>query len=146
MIEVIDEGPWTRPTIDPTALDRPYFEAAAQGALIIQACPECDHRQFIPKPLCTRCGAEPVWTETAGIGEIHTFTIIRRHGVEPFASMVPFVLAMIELPEGVRIMGNVGGTDPDDVWVGQGVEAYALRIDDSLAMPLWRVTEQRRSG
>lgn len=137
-MEVIDEGPWTRPPLDPGPLDRPYFEAAAEGRLIIQGCPSCGRRQFPPKLLCTSCGVSPEWVEAAGTGTIHTFTVLRRHRVEPFASMVPFVLAMVDLPEGVRVMGNLSGVDPGSVAVGAAVEAYALRVDDSLALPLWR--------
>ena len=124
--------------LDPVSLERPYFEAAAQGRLVVQSCDECGHRQFPPKTLCTACGATPTWIEAEGVGTIHTFTIVRRHGVEPFKSMAPFVLAMIDLPEGVRLMGNVAGIDPDDVAVGLAVSAYALRIDETMALPLWR--------
>ena len=138
MIDVIDEGPWTRPAMTPGALDRQYFEAAAQGKLMIQRCPACDHRQFPPKLMCTSCGGEPGWLEASGEGIINTFTVVRRHGVEPFKSLAPFVLAMIDLPEGVRLMGNVTGIDPDDAHVGLAVTAYALRIDDTMALPLWR--------
>lgn len=138
MMDVIDNGEWTRPALDPSALDRPYFEAAAHGRLLIQRCESCDHRQFPPKTLCTSCGATPGWLEAQGIGEIHTFTVVRRHGVEPFRSMAPFILAMIDLPEGARLMGNVVVTDPEVVRVGGPVEAYALRIDANLALPLWR--------
>jgi uncharacterized OB-fold protein len=138
MIEVLDAGPWTRGAMNPSALDRRYFEAAAQGHLIVQRCEGCDHRQFPPKMLCTNCGAEPAWIETEGAGQINTFTIVRRHGVEPFAGMVPFVLAMIDLPEGVRLMGNVTDVHPESVHVGQHVVAYALRIDAQMALPLWR--------
>ena len=47
---------------------------------------------------------------------------------------------MIDLPEGVRLMGNITEVDIDNVYVGQNVEAYALRIDESMALPLWRPT------
>ena len=138
MIEVIDEGPWSRPAMAPGALDRQYFEAAAEGRLIIQRCPTCDHRQFPPKAMCNACGGEPEWLETAGEGVINTFTIVRRHGIEPFRSMAPFVLAMVDLPEIVRLMGNITGLDPDEARVGLTVRAYALRIDETMALPLWR--------
>lgn len=138
MIDVIDEGTGTRPAMAPGTLDRLYFEAAAQGRLVIQRCPSCDHRQFPPKLICTNCGADPEWLEASGKGVIHTFTIVRRHGVEPFKSLTPFVLAMIDLPEGVRLMGNVTGVDPEAAKVGLAVRAYAIRIDNTMALPLWK--------
>ena len=105
---------------------------------MIQRCPACDYRQFPPKAICNSCGGEPEWLEASGEGVINTFTIVRRHGVEPFKSLAPFALAMVDLPEGVRLMGNVTGIDPDDVRVGLEVRAYGLRIDESMALPLWR--------
>lgn len=141
MIDVIDEGDWTRPAMAPGALDRQYFEAAAQGRLLIQRCPACDHRQFPPKGICNSCGGEVEWLEAAGDGVINTYTIVRRHGVEPFRSLAPFALAMVDLPEGVRLMGNVTGIDPEDVKVGLTVRAYALKIDETMALPLWRQTK-----
>ena len=138
MIEVIDEGPWTRPELAPGGLDRQYFEAASEGRLIIQRCPSCDHRQFPPKGLCNACGGEPEWLDVSGTGVVNTFTIVRRHGVEPFRDLAPFVLAMVDLPEGVRLMGNVTGIDPDRVKVGLEVRAYAIKIDETMALPLWR--------
>ena len=146
MIEVIDDGEWIRPALDPSALDLAYFEAAAEGRLIVQRCDSCDHRQFPPKTLCTNCGATPGWMQAAGVGEIHTFTVVRRHGVEPFRSMAPFILAMIDLPEGARLMGNVVVADPEVVRVGDPVEAYALRIDARMALPLWRTPGLEPTG
>ncbi len=143
MIEVVtsehaDGRTWDRPEMAPATLDRHYFEAAAQGRLLIQRCPNCDHRQFPPKLICTGCGGDPEWLEASGAGVINTFTVVRRHGVEPFKSLAPFVLAMVDLPEGVRLMGNVTGIDLESARVGQPVQAYALRIDDTMALPLWR--------
>lgn len=104
---------------------------------MVQECQSCGHRQFPPKGLCITCAGEPKWTEVSGQGTIHTFTVVRRHGVEPFASLAPFVLAMIDLPEGVRMMGNVTGIDPEQAKVGLEVSAYALRINESMALPMW---------
>lgn len=146
MLEVIDNGPWDRTPLDPGPVDREYFEAAAQGKLVIQKCPVCAFTQFPPKMLCVSCGGEPQWVETSGIGKIYTFTIVRRHGVEPFATLTPFVLAMIDIPEGVRFMGNVTNVDVETVQVGLALEAYSLRIDENMALPLWRPSESYRSG
>jgi len=140
-MEVIDNRPWDRGPLDPGPIDREYFEAAAQGRLIIQKCEDCGNTQFPPKALCVSCGQVPDWIEASGKGKIYTFTVVRRHGVEPFSSLAPFVLAMIDIPEGARFMGNITGIDPETTQVGQNVEAYALRIDETLALPLWRSTQ-----
>jgi len=60
--------------------------------------------------------------------------------------MAPFILAMIDLPEGARLMGNVVVADPEVVRVGDPVEAYALRIDARMALPLWRTPGLELAG
>ena len=140
-MEVIENLPWDRGPLDPGPIDREYFKSAAQGKLIIQKCGNCGHTQFPPKALCVSCGNVPDWIETSGKGKVYTFTIVRRHGVEPFSSLAPFVLAMIDIPEGARFMGNVTDADIDSFHVGLDVEAYALRINEELALPLWRPAE-----
>jgi uncharacterized OB-fold protein len=136
--EHADGRSWDRPEMVPGNLDRQYFEAVAKGQLMVQRCPQCEHRQFPPKLIWTACGREPEWLEVSGDRVINTFTIVRRHGVEPFRSLAPLVSAMVDLPEGVRLMSNVTGIDVDAAQVGLTVRAYALRIDDSMALPLWQ--------
>jgi uncharacterized OB-fold protein len=69
---------------------------------------------------------------------VHTFTVVRQYGGEPYKSELPYVVAVIDLAEGVRMMGNVTGVDPDQVRIGLEVEAYALQADDKIAIPYWR--------
>lgn len=136
--EVLDQGPWTRPLPDPDGESRTYFEACARGELLVQECPACHHRQHFPRAWCTECGATPEWLSTAGTGTVHTFTIIRQYGQEPFQGQLPYVVAMIELPEGPKLMGNVTDCDPSSVHIGMPVEVYMVRATPEIAVPFWR--------
>ncbi|MYH96904.1 MAG: hypothetical protein F4129_10410, partial [Acidimicrobiia bacterium] len=89
-----------------------FFAAAAEGRLLIQQCPQCGNRQHYPRALCTACAAEPEWMEAAGTGNVYTYTIVRQYGVPAFAEL-PYVLAMVDLPEGVRMFGGLTGIDPE---------------------------------
>ena len=75
---------------------------------------------------------------TSGRGTIHTFTVIHQYGMPPFRDELPYVVAMVELPEGPFIMGNVTGCDVDDVHVGMPVEAHFTKIDEEVGIPFWR--------
>jgi uncharacterized protein len=114
-----------------------FWSAASEGRLVIQHCPACGARQHYPRQLCATCGGEPEWEEASGNGVVHTFTIVRQNGAKPFTDELPYVVAMIELAEGPRMMGNVTGCAPDDVTVGMPVRAYAIRVEDNLAVPFW---------
>ena len=136
--EVERDVAWTKPVPAPDATSAEFWRGAARGELRIQRCPRCGHRQHYPRALCTACGAVPEFETARGTGRVHTFTVIRQYGMPPFAKELPYVVAMIELDEGVRLMANVTGCAVDDVHVGMRVEAYAVAIDDELAVPYFR--------
>jgi uncharacterized OB-fold protein len=140
-MEVVRGRKWERPQLAPSRAERPFFEAAARGELLYQQCPACGHRQFYPRVVCTACGGAPDWATASGRGKVHTYTIVRQNGSMPFRDELPYVVAMIDLDEGVRMMGNVTGCSPESVRVGQRVEAYAVECGDGMAVPFWRAAE-----
>lgn len=137
-MEVRETGAWQRPAPDPGAFERPFYEAAARGELRYQRCPACGHAQFYPRPVCTACGADPEWAVASGGGRVYTFTIIRQNLTAGFRDHVPYAVAMVELDEGVRMLGNVIDCAVEDVQVGLAVEAVALRFAPDLALPVWK--------
>jgi uncharacterized OB-fold protein len=137
-MEVVRGRRWERPQLAPGALDRSFFEAAARGELLYQRCPACDHRQFYPRLLCTACGGDVAWATAAGRGVVHTFTIVRQHGQQPFKGELPYAVAIVELEEGVRMMGSVTGCAVEQVRIGMPVEAYAVECGEGIAVPFWR--------
>ena len=130
--------PDTKPLPATDAISAVFFEAAADGRLLFQHCAVCGHKQFYPRGLCTSCGGTPEWSEASGRGSVHTFTVVRQYGAEPYKSELPYVVAVIELEEGVRMMGNVTGVDPDALRIGLPVEAYALLAEEKIGIPYWR--------
>ena len=137
-MEVRTNVDWNKPIPQPDETGRPFWAGAAEGELRVQRCPQCDHRQHYPRKLCIRCGADPVWEPASGRGTVYTFTVIRQYGMPPFKDELPYVVAMIELEEGVQMMGNVTDVEPDDVHVGMAVEAYAVIAEDGIGVPYWR--------
>lgn len=112
-----------KPTPEPTEEVVPVLEAAAEGKLLIQRCSACGEHQFYPRVLCTHCGAgTPEWVEASGRGRVHTFSVVHRNGMPGWRDEVPYVVAVIELEEGPRIMTNVVDCDPGDVSVEMPVE------------------------
>jgi uncharacterized OB-fold protein len=130
---------WTRPLPAKDPVSAPYWEAAARGELLIQRCPACGNRQHYPRAACTQCGATPEWERASGRGTIHTYTVIRQNHARPFRDELPYVVAMVELEEGPRVMGNVDGP-VDDVHIGMPVEVYFQTAEEDLGIPFWRPT------
>ena len=125
-----------RPTPDP--LSSVYWKAAADGTLLLQRCTSCRRAQFYPRQRCIGCSGELEWVPSRGVGTVHSFTIVRQHATPPFRDMVPYVLAIVDLEEGVRMMSNVIDCEPDDVHIGLEVEVTMHVMDSDLAIPLFR--------
>ena len=134
------------PTPDVSGEWKPFWDAAAEGRLLIQTCPACGRRQFYPRAICTGCGGEPEWLEASGRGSLYTFSVVRQNLVRPFKDMLPYVLAMVDLEEGVRMLTNVVGCDFTDVKIGMPLEVTFVHAKDGLHLPYWRPAERSKSG
>ncbi len=137
-MEVVRGAEWQRAQLAPDSLEREFFAAAARGELLYQHCPACGNKQFYPRAVCTACGADPQWATASGRGVVHTYTIVRQNGQKPFKDELPYAVAIVELEEGVRMMGTITGCLADAVHIGQRVEAYAVECEEGLAVPFWR--------
>lgn len=135
-----------RPQPTPDDVSRPFFEACAAGRLVLQYCDVCDSFQHYPRPACTTCGGPVEWRESRGEGIVYTFTVIRQFSAQPFRDLVPYVVAMVQLTEGPLLMANITDTDPEKVWVGMPVSAYAVRFNDSEAYPMFAPRHDSTEG
>lgn len=94
-----------------------WFEAAAEGRLLIQRCAECGALRHPPGPACPMCRSfEWDTIESAGRGTLHSYTIVH-HPQDP-AFTYPLVVGLIDLPEGTRLLADMEGVDPDEVAIG----------------------------
>ena len=129
---------WDKPLPDPDATERPFYAAAARGELTYQECPGCGHRQFPPRALCTQCGANPVWASASGRGRVYTWTVILQYHAPPFREELPYVIAIVELDEGVKMFGTLTGCAPEAVRIGMAVETYAVEAEEGVGILFWR--------
>ena len=95
-----------KPIPEPSAMSRPYWDAAAEGRLSLQCCAECGRKRHYPQLLCSRCYSDAViWKDASGRGKVHSWTVAH-HAFHPaFAADLPYTLVTIDLEEGVRALG-----------------------------------------
>jgi len=84
------------------------------------------------------CGSDPEWERASGRGTVHTFTVIRQNHARPFRDELPYVVAMVELDEGVRMMGNITDCAIDQVRIGMPVEVHMVQAEPGVGVPFWR--------
>ncbi|MFI6483992.1 Zn-ribbon domain-containing OB-fold protein [Nonomuraea sp. NPDC050663] len=107
-----------------------YWAACARGELVIQRCDPCARYIHLPAEECPACGGELVFRPVSGEGTVHTYTVVHRSFVPEFRGREPYILAWIDLPEGVRAFGRVLA---DEVAIGQRV-----RVTFADDLPQWR--------
>jgi uncharacterized OB-fold protein/acyl dehydratase len=114
-----------------------FWEGTAAGELRIQHCPVCGTLRHPPGPMCPSCGGDkPDYVVAAGRGTVFSY-VVHHHPQVP-GRTVPFVVALVELEEGVRMLGELRDVDPQQVAIGKPVEVALTRIDDALTLPSWR--------
>jgi uncharacterized OB-fold protein len=130
---------YLKPLPIPDSLTAPFWEAAHEGRLLVQRCSACGAHQHYPRPYCIKCFAEsPEWVQASGRGEVHTFTVTYRNDAPGFAEEAPYVFAIVETEEGVRMPGNVIDIDPESVVIGMGVQVTFVPATPELSIPQWR--------
>jgi len=98
----------------PDDFSQQYWDAAREGRLLFQECGACRARQFYPRAHCARClEPDPEWRTAAGPGNIYSFTTVHRTPNSEWATHTPYVFALVDLDEGVRITCNIKADDAE---------------------------------
>jgi len=108
---------------------------------MLQRCTACGAHQFYPRLMCVHCdAAAPEWVEASGLGQIQSFTVVRRAVSAAYAPEAPYVVALIALDEGPVMMSNVVDCDPETLTVGDRVQVLFETWTDEITVPKFRPT------
>jgi len=119
-----------------------FWNATADGHLLLAQCDECATVIWYPRALCQTCGSPSVsWIEASGQGVVYSFTVVHRNS-GPFGGAVPYVLAYVELAEGPRVLTNVVGCDPETVHIGQPVRVAFFDTGEGSALYRFEPAEE----
>jgi uncharacterized OB-fold protein len=117
-----------------------YWAQARRGKLVLRECVECGRRHFPPRLACPHCWSQRLhWLDASGEGTVYTFTVMHRAPEPPWLSRVPYVVALVDLVEGPRMMANVVGEDALGVAIGERVHV-CFEDRNGAALPQFRRT------
>ncbi len=133
------EVAWPLPK--PDAVTQPFWDACRERKLCFQQCDSCGHRWLPPSVVCPRCWtAFFTWVPAAGTGAVFSFAVYHRAYHPAFKRLVPYVVAVIELSEGPRLVSNIIEAAPHELRVGMAVR-LEFRDTDGLPLPVFRPAE-----
>ena len=105
----------TYPAPEPNPETKRFWEAAAQGQLLLKKCGDCGEVHYYPRALCPFCGSDRTdWQPASGHGTVYSWSVMRR-------AETPYAIAYVALDEGVTMMTNIVDCDLDGIRIGQPV-------------------------
>ena len=130
---------WKKPLPTVSGETRPFWEACRREELLIQKCSACGEYQFYPRGICANCWTTGIaWVKASGKGTVWSYTVTYQNRTAGFAEEVPYVLALVELEEGVKMFTNIIQCGPGDVTIGMPVEVTFVPATDQISVPYFK--------
>jgi uncharacterized protein len=108
-----------------------YWQAARAGHLLVKQCRACGKPHYYPRACCPFCASpDTEWITASGLGEIYSFSIVRR--ADP-----PYITAYVTLLEGVTMLTNIVDCDPNQLRIGQAVRVVFRPVADGRCAPMF---------
>lgn len=118
------------------AISQHWFDAANRHKLLIQKDPVTDAVQMYPRARVAGFPErEPEWVEASGRGTLYSFTVVHRSIHREFASVTPFVIAIVDLEEGARITSWVVDTPIENIRCDMALKVVFREIHPGVTMP-----------
>jgi len=136
-----------KPLPIPTKWSQPFWDAAKQHKLVLKKCGKCGFIDHPPYLYCTNCHAdEHEWIEASGKAALAAYAI-NTFGVPfPFWDDLPYVVALIDLQEGPRMISNIVECDHDKLENGMELEVVFDDVSEEISLPKWRPVEESKRG
>jgi uncharacterized protein len=131
----VPAGP-NRPTVDTDS--ESWWRAIQDGRLLINACGECGRNSLYVRPFCPHCWSEDVALKPAsGLATLYTWSVIHQNAA-PFDTHTPYVVAMVDLAEGPRLMTVIEDCPIESLHAEMELVIFFRHDDDGFTVPVFR--------
>lgn len=121
-------------------LTEQFYAHCARGELRIQRCDHCDAWRHLPRYMCAQCGSpEWRWERASGNGRLFSWTVTHQPLHPAFVDAVPYVVAVVELDEGVRLVAALRGGRGGSLRLDLPVAVEFELLSETIALPCFRL-------
>ncbi len=132
-------APYNKPLPLPSPESVPYWEGAKAHRLLVQKCRDCAGHWHPPSTICPSCGARDWdWVAASGRGRVFSFVTYHRVYNKGWDGELPYVVAVIELEEGARLLSNLIGIAAAEVVCDMAVEVVFDDVTPDVTLPKFR--------
>jgi uncharacterized OB-fold protein len=119
-----------------------FWDGLKNHTLLIQCCTQCEVVRHPPRPMCPQCNSVEWHTiESFGRGRVFSF-VMPQHPAYPWFEY-PYIVALIDLDEGIRLVSNLCGIAPEDASIGMRVEVFYEHFDNDLVLAQFQPAAQQ---
>ena len=130
---------YNKPLPQVTALTKPFWDAARDHRLVVQACPGCGDTRFPPSPVCPKCLADDqTWRDCSGRGTVESWADFHRAYWPGYNDTLPYRVCLVRLEEGPLLVSNLVGPS-DDVRIGTPVHVVFEQVTEQVTLPKFAV-------
>lgn len=130
---------YKKPIPKPTQWSQPFWEGCKKHKLLIQKCQDCQKLIFYPKKFCPKCLSSNIeWMEASGKGKVYSYMVVYSYQPTEFEEDLPYVVAIVQLEEGVKMMSNIVGCSPEEVKCDMEVKVFFKKVTEEITLPNFR--------
>jgi uncharacterized OB-fold protein len=131
---------YTKPLPIIKGMAETFWNGLKEQRLLIQYCQDCAQSIFYPRVMCPHCGGTNVeFKEQSGIGEIYSYTVVHAPRHKGFNEDAPYVVALVNIEGGARMMTNIIDCEINDVQIGSKVKISFTDVTDEITLPHFKL-------
>jgi uncharacterized OB-fold protein len=112
--------------------------------LLLQRCASCSQVTFPPTARYPACLAPLVaWTKSSGRGTVYSFVVYRRAYHPGLEDQLSYVVALVELAKGPRLISNLVDCEPRSVQCDMPVEVVFDDVTEIVILYKFRPSKER---
>ena len=116
-----------------------FYEGTKKHKLLVQHCDDCKKIVCYPATFCPHCWSENLsWSESSGKGKLYSFSVLMSNVSEAFEPDLPYVVGVVDLEEGARLLSNIVDCKPEDVHCDMDVEVVFRDVTEEFSLPLFK--------
>jgi uncharacterized OB-fold protein len=116
-----------------------FWDGCRRGEFLLQRCLACGALRHPPSPVCPKClSPDDEWIKAGGRGQIYTFAVARQPLRRGWEDAVPYVVAVVEIDEGPRVLSNIVNVAPERVRIGMVVELMFEQLEGGGNLPVFQ--------
>jgi uncharacterized protein len=132
----MSEG-YLQPVPEPTPDSKPHWDGLRQGRFLVQRCTSCGQLRHYPRPLCSGCFSfDHEWVPLTGHGTVHSWTVCHHAFLPAFKAKTPYIVAIADLAEGVRVNLALVGVPEEEVKIGLPVQIRYQPVTETVTLPV----------